>query len=108
MRFLIDQQLPLDLARWLSAGGYPSVHVACLGLDRTPDGEIAVLAKMMNAAIWSKDADFARLARQDPMLRVVWLRFGNITNAALRAELAPYLPTIATALKSGKSLVEIP
>lgn len=42
------------------------------------------------------------------MLQVVWLRFGNIANAALRIELAPHLPAIDMALKSGKSLVEIP
>lgn len=108
MRFLIDEQLPPDLARWLSAEGYPSVHVARLGLDGTSDDEIEVLAKMMDTAVWSKDADFARRAQQDPMLRVVWLRFGNTTNAALRAELAPRLPAIAAALESGKSLVEIP
>ena len=108
MRFLIDEQLPPDLARWLSAEGYPSVHVARLGLDGTSDDEIEVLAKMMNAAVWSKDADFARRAQQPTLLRVVWLRFGNIANAALRIELAPHLPAIDTALRSGKSLVEIP
>ena len=108
MWFLIDEQLPPDLARWLSAKGYPSVHVACLGLDGTPDDEIELVAKTMNAAVWSKDADFARRARQSTRLQVVWLRFGNIANAALRIELAPHLPAIATALKSGKSLVEIP
>ena len=109
MRFLIDEQLPPDLARWLSAEGYPSVHVVCTGLGGgAPDDEIEVLAKMMDTAVWSKDADFARRAQQDPMLRVVWLRFGNTTNAALRAELAPRLPAIAAALESGKSLVEIP
>ena len=107
MRFLIDAQLPPGLARWLSAKGYPSRHVNDLGLGAAPDDEIEAKAREMQAVIWSKDADFADRARGVPGLQVVWLRFGNTTNASLRARLGPHLPTIEDALMNGEFLIEV-
>ena len=57
--------------------------------------------------IWSKDSDFAERARRTVRLQVVWVRFGNTTNAALRARLAPHLPAIAAALEAGEALIEV-
>ena len=107
MRFLIDAQLPPGLARWLAAQGYPSEHVYDLGLGTAPDGEIEARAREMQAVIWSKDNDFAERARRRPGLQVIWLRFGNTTNASLQAKLAPHLQAIETALLDGESLIEI-
>ena len=106
MRFPIDAQLPPGLARWLGEKGYPSDHVHALGLGAARDDEIEDRARSMRAVIWSKDADFAVRAWRAPGLQVVWLRFGNTTNAALRAKLAPRLPTIEAALAEGEALIE--
>ena len=107
MRFLIDAQLPPGLARWLSSIGYPSDHVNDLGLGPASDRVIEARARDIEAVIWSKDADFAHRARQNPGLRVVWVRFGNTTNASLQARLAPHLPAIEAALSDGEALIEI-
>ncbi len=107
MRFLIDAQLPPGLARWLSARGYPSEHVADIGLAAAPDSKIEARARQTQAVIWSKDSGFADRARQSPGLQVVWLRMGNTTNASLRERLAPLLTTIATALEDGETVIEI-
>jgi len=107
VRFLVDAQLPPDLAHWLSAQGYPSEHVNDLGLGAAPDDEIEARARKIGAVVWSKDAGFADRARQSPGLQVVWLRIGNTTNAALRARLTPLLTVIATALKDGETVIEI-
>ena len=107
MRFLIDEQLPPDLARWLTAEGYPSDHVVDLGLGGAPDDDIECMAKTKGAVIWSKDADFVRRAQQSTVLQVVWLRLGNTTNAALQARLAPRLQAIAAKLGDGAKLIEI-
>ena len=61
----------------------------------------------MKAVIWSKDVDFAERARRTQDLQVVWLRFGNTTNAALVDSLTPLLQTIEVALNEGESLIEI-
>lgn len=107
MRFLIDAQLPPGLARWLTAEGYPSDHVNDLGIGPATDSRIEAEARRLGAVIWSKDVDFAERARVKPGLQVVWLRLGNTTNAALRAQLAPRLETVAAALAAGETLIEI-
>ena len=107
MRFLIDAQLPLGLAQWLAAKGYPSDHVNDLGLGAASDDEIEAKAREMQAVIWSKDNDFADRARRLPGLQVVWLRFGNTTSASLQTKLERHLPAIEAALMDGESLIEI-
>lgn len=107
MGFLIDAQLPPGLARWLGDNGYPSKHIVDFDLGEASDDQIEAKARAMDAVIWSKDADFADRARQRPGLRVVWVRLGNTSNAALRTKLAPHLPIIEAALRDGESLIEI-
>jgi len=107
LRFLVDAQLPHGLARWLAAAGYPSEHVNDLGVGAASDDEIEAKAREMQAVIWSKDNDFADRARRRRGLQVVWLRFGNTTNASLQTKLAPHMPAIEAALMDGESLIEI-
>ena len=107
MLFLIDAQLPPGLAQWLSDNGYPSEHVDALGLRTASDDAIEAKAREAGAVVWSKDADFAERARRTPGLQVVWLRFGNTTNASLRTKLAPHLRAIESALKEGDALIEV-
>ena len=107
MRFLIDEQLPPGLARWLDGEGYPSDRVADLGLSGAPDDDIESMAKTKGAVIWSKDAGFVRRARQSTTLQVVWLRLGNTTNAELQTRLAPRLQAIAAKLAGGEKLIEV-
>ena len=40
MKFLVDNQLPAALARWLSAKGWESVHVLDLRLNESADEQI--------------------------------------------------------------------
>lgn len=108
VRFLIDEQLPPELARWLSGRGYPSDHVGDLGLAGAEDGAIAEEALRTGAAVWSKDRDFAERARGPSGVRVVWLRFGNTTSAELNRRLAPLLSGVANRLRRGENPVVIP
>ena len=107
MLFLIDAQLPPGLAQWLTDNGYPSEHVDALGLGAASDDAVEAKARELGAVIWSKDADFSDRTRRAPGLQVVWVRFGNTTNASLRAKLAPHLQDIDSALRSGEALVEV-
>ena len=107
MRFLIDAQLPLGLARWLTAEGYPADHVSNLGIGPATDSRIEAEARRLGTVIWSKDEDFAERARLKPGLQVVWIRLGNTTNASLRAQLTPRLEAVAAALAAGETLIEI-
>ena len=107
MRFLIDAQLPPGLARWLSARGHPSDHVHDLGLGAASDDEIEAKAVELQAVVWSKDSDFADRSRRAQGLQVVWIRFGNTSNASLQARIAPHLPTIGAALLDGEGRLEV-
>ena len=107
MLFLIDAQLPPGLAQWLSDNGYSSEHIDALGLRAASDDAVEAKARELDAVIWSKDADFADRARRTSGLQVDWIRFGNTTNASLRAKLAPNLRTIEAALKNGDALIEV-
>ena len=89
MRFLIDVQLLLGSARWLSERGHTCVHVNDLGPGSATDDQIGAWARESQAIVWSGDADFAVRARQGSGLPAVWLRLGNTTNAAPRARLTP-------------------
>jgi predicted nuclease of predicted toxin-antitoxin system len=45
MKFLIDNQLPIALSRWLSAQGVESSHVLDIHLDEVSDRQIWQYAK---------------------------------------------------------------
>ena len=58
MKFLVDNQLPAALAKFLQAKGHDAVHVADVTLDAAVDKEIWDYAKEAGRAIISKDEDF--------------------------------------------------
>jgi predicted nuclease of predicted toxin-antitoxin system len=56
----------------------------------------------------TKDEDFAALARQRTRRpQVIWIRLGNITNAALQAALNSILDEILDGLKKGERVIEV-
>ena len=56
----------------------------------------------------TKDDDFVRLLEQrGPPPRVLWVRCGNVKNAALREILVRSWPEAAALLAAGESLVEV-
>lgn len=108
MRFLVDAQLPLALARWLSAAGHEAAHVNDLGLSDAEDRAIWSRAAESGATIISKDEDFYILrTTRDGGPAVVWLRVGNVRKTALLAWIEPLLPQIVAALRRGETLVEV-
>ncbi len=109
MNFLVDAQLPIALARWLSGKGLDARHVSDLGLDEAPDAEIWRRAKDERLIIVTKDDDFRllsdRLERIPP--QVVWVRIGNCRKQALISAFESVLPLLQAALESGERIVEI-
>ncbi len=61
MRFLVDAQLPIALARMLQQHGHESKHVDDLNMMQTLDRDIWVWAKQTKSIIISKDEDFVIL-----------------------------------------------
>jgi predicted nuclease of predicted toxin-antitoxin system len=108
MRFIVDAQLPLALARFLAVKGHEAQHVADLGLQAASDGAIWHFALQEGAAIVTKDEDFARrktLADAGPT--VIWIRLPNTRRRALLAWFDTILPDVLESLERGETLIEV-
>lgn len=108
MKFLVDAQLPPALCRWLADAGCEAQAVRDIGLREADDAAIWRHAVATGDVIVTKDEDFARrLHASETGPRVVWLRVGNTSNAALRAWFIPRVPQIVRLIAEGARLVEI-
>ncbi len=108
MKFLIDNQLPAALARWLTAKGHDAVHVLDIGQGQTEDRELWSRALAEGRIVVSKDEDFFVLAtRPDDLGRLLWLRLGNCRKQELLERLDSVWLQIEAAFESGQTLVEV-
>jgi predicted nuclease of predicted toxin-antitoxin system len=105
MKFLIDQNLPDALARWLIDQGHEAEHVRLLGLAEAADGVILRRTVDLHAVLISKDADFA--GARSAGLQLVWVRLGNTTNDRLLAVWSAAWPEMVAALQEGERIVEL-
>jgi predicted nuclease of predicted toxin-antitoxin system len=106
MKFLVDAQLPPGLCRWLQARGHEAEHVFGLDMHEASDAAVAAIAAETGAALISKDEDFVVLSGRGTV-RLLWLRCGNISNAALEPWLAARWPQIEALLEAGEDLIEV-
>ena len=107
MKFLIDQQLPRRLARWLLSKGHEAVHVLDARLERASDLDIWRHAESHGFVILTKDDDFSAVASTGVKAQVVWLRFGNCSNDDLIARVEKAWPSLIAELEAGARLVEL-
>ena len=99
MKFLVDAQLPRQLARQILASGYQAIHTLELpAKNRTEDESLRKLADRDGWMIVTKDSDFVDshiLRGQPPLLLLVTT--GNITNDELLAIFSANLSAIVQA-----------
>ena len=108
MTFLVDNQLPQALARFLVARGHEAEHVFDLGMDEAGDAAIWDYAGKNNLGIVPKDEDFISLSRQTGAKnQVTWVRLGNCRTSALLAAFEAALPKLIQALQKGDRVVEL-
>jgi predicted nuclease of predicted toxin-antitoxin system len=108
MRFLVDAQLPISLARMLQQLGHEAEHVADLGMMQTSDKLIWAWAKQSESIIISKDEDFVILHNSDENpVRLIWVRVGNTRRKELLAWFERVLPHVEEKLTTGELLVEL-
>ncbi|MHC5773842.1 DUF5615 family PIN-like protein [Nostoc sp.] len=83
MKFLVDAQLPVRLARFLKTLGYDTIHTRDLpGENATPDNEINAVSIQQNRILITKDVDFVNsfLTVQQPY-KLLLITTGNINNS---------------------------
>jgi predicted nuclease of predicted toxin-antitoxin system len=108
VRFLVDAQLPPLLADWLREQGHKADHVYALSDLCIDDNAIWELAVRDGYIVVTKDRDFADwVFSRQPAPRVLWLRFGNCRNQALKRQLAAAWPRALAALKEDRVVVEV-
>jgi predicted nuclease of predicted toxin-antitoxin system len=108
VKFVVDAQLPPRLAETLRKAGFDAVAVREIGLREAKDAAIWKYALENNAAVLTKDADFAeRAVRSNSAPIVVWLRIGNATNAVLFGWLVPFMPAVIRRIEYGDRLIEV-
>ncbi|MEH2053942.1 DUF5615 family PIN-like protein [Nostoc sp.] len=83
MKFLVDAQLPVRLARFLESAGYDTIHTKdLLNKNATSDTEINAVSIRDNRIVITKDSDFLNsfLTIQEPyklLLDYFCLLFGG-------------------------------
>jgi predicted nuclease of predicted toxin-antitoxin system len=87
MKFLIDAQLPVRLARFLQSAGYDVIHTKDLPQkNSTSDDQINEISLQQKRIVISKDLDFVNsfLTIQKPY-KLLLITTGNISNRELEA-----------------------
>lgn len=108
MKFLVDNQLPAALARWLVGRGHDALHVLDRDWAQSTDRQIWQEALAEERIVISKDEDFFILAtRPGDQGRLLWIRLGNCRTDALLIALESAWPDIEAAFQSGQTLVEL-
>jgi predicted nuclease of predicted toxin-antitoxin system len=85
MKFLVDAQLPVRLARVLQSAGCDTIHTKDLPQQNaTPDSEINLLSIQESRIVVTKDRDFldSFMINQQPH-KLLLLTTGNINNNQL-------------------------
>jgi predicted nuclease of predicted toxin-antitoxin system len=108
VRFLVDNQLPPALARFIQYDlGAEALHVVDLNMRETSDRQVWRYASANGLIIVSKDEDFVNLYSQAPTAGLLWVRLGNCRRAHLLGVLQRAWPRIAGRFASGDQFVEL-
>jgi predicted nuclease of predicted toxin-antitoxin system len=108
VNFLVDNQLPEALCRFLNARGHQSSHVLDLRMDEASDLKVWSYAATGNWIVVSKDEDFIHLAnRQGDKGKLLWVRIGNCRKQTLLQAFEKELPGVVRAFDEGSRVVEI-
>lgn len=108
MKFLVDNQLPVALVRFLTSRGEEALHVLDVGLAQASDAKIWQYAAASRMILVSKDEDFFHLAGlPEAPVKLVWVRLGNCRNPQLLAAIDRALPRVRACLEAGDRVVEV-
>ena len=108
MKFLVDNQLPSALARFLASIGMEAAHVLDLGLAQSGDAELWSFAVKKKFVLISKDHDFLHfLERTAPDGQLIWVRIRNCRRQVLLEVVERVWPETLALATAGERLIEI-
>ncbi len=109
MTFWIDQQLSPALASWLrTEHSLDAVSVRSLGFHNADDKNIFFAAQKIGIVVITKDRDFVQLVEQFGIPpQILWISFGNTSNAVIKSVLSKALPQILPLIERGEQIIEL-
>jgi predicted nuclease of predicted toxin-antitoxin system len=108
VKFLVDNQLPAALARFLASRGVACQHVLDIDLGGATDAAIWDYASRNDSIVISKDEDFLYMANgPSARARFIWVRIGNCRTKALLEAVGRLWPKIEASLKAGDRVIEL-
>ncbi len=109
MSLLVDNPLPLALARFFAANGFDCRHVPDIGMGSTDDRAIWEHARAHGLGIVTKDADFPLMVDRQGSIptQLVWVRLGNCRKTAWLHAFTSLLPQLQALLDEGGRVIEI-
>ena len=108
MKFLVDNQLPAALARFIESRGCHAKHVLDIGLAEACDTQILRYAELESYILVSKDEDFLHLVlRPGVTTGLVWVRIGNCRKQHLLEAFDRVWPRLMERIESGERIVEV-
>lgn len=108
MKFLVDNQLPAALARFIESRGCHAKHVLDIGLAEASDAEILRCAESERYILVSKDEDFLHLIlRPGVTAGLVWVRIGNCRKQDLLDAFERTWDRLVERIAAGERIIEI-
>jgi len=108
VKFLVDNQLPPALARFIQSDlGAEAAHVADMNLEEASDTELWDYASRTDSILISKDEDFVKLFLRAPTACFVWVRVGNCRRAFLLEVFRRMWPKLISQLERNDRFIEI-
>jgi predicted nuclease of predicted toxin-antitoxin system len=108
MKFLVDAQLPVRLARFLQNAGHDTIHTRDLPENNaTPDAVINFISIQEQRIVITKDSDFVQsFLLQNQPYKLLLITTGNLKNSDLESLFANYLEQL-TELFESYSYIEL-
>ena len=109
MTFVVDAQLPPNLAPWLTEHfGFHAVTIKNEGLRDARDIEIFETFRKTGFVILTKDEDFLDLvSRLGVPPQIMWVTVGNSTNRHLKSVFLSQFQEALRSIESGEPIVAI-
>jgi predicted nuclease of predicted toxin-antitoxin system len=108
VNFLIDDQLPVALARWIAQQGFTANHLKDVGLTGQDDDVIWAFAERAGAILVSKDNDFLdRHLRSYGSVALIFLAWGNVRKGTLLKQFETEWPALVAKLQAGEKLIKL-
>ena len=108
LRFLVDHQLPPQLAGALSSHDCQAMHVRDVGLDRASDALVWTFSLERRLILLSKDRDFIRMATTSHDGRLIVIGGGNSVRNIRESSAIESLMRAADRLSSSNRIVYWP